>query len=114
MLSPGWYIQAPNSRGGLSFFRSPSVPEEEGRASVGFMEINMTTLEHVRWITIFELVGRGAFNDKGAAAQFLTEDRKGGIDPGSGEEPVNTPFKCPRFQSGDFAPNTEGETLTSK
>ena len=114
MLSPGWYIQVASAKGGLSFFRSPSVPGEEGKASVGFMDINRTTLEHGRWITIFELVGRGAFDNKGGVVQFLMEDRKGGVDPGSGDKPVNTSFKRPRFQSIDFGPNTtEGETLTS-
>ena len=82
-LSPGWYIQVPSTKGGLSFFRSPSVPEEEDRASVGSMDINRTTLDYGIWIKIFELVGRGMFDDKGGAMQFLMEDRKGDVDTGS-------------------------------
>ena len=53
VLSPRWYIQAPTTRGGLSFFRLPCVVEEDGRALAGFMEINRTTLAHGRWITFF-------------------------------------------------------------
>ena len=71
-----WVVH-PGTKGGLSFVRSPSVPEEEGRAHGGFMDITRTTLEHGRWLTIFELVGRGVFDDKGGGAQFLMEDRKG-------------------------------------
>ena len=61
---------------------------------------------HGRWITFFESVGRGAFDDKGGAMQLLMEDRKGIVDPLTGEDSINTPFKRPRFQSDEFAPDT--------
>ena len=53
--------------------------------------------------TIFESIGRGTFDAEGGTTQFLLEDWKEvDLDPISGEEQVNTPFKRPRFHSSDF------------
>ena len=52
---------------------------------------------------------------EGEITEFLVEDRKeADIDPLSGDEPVNIPFKCPRFQSGDFKLDAgDGENLST-
>ena len=48
-----------------------------------------------------------SFDSEEGITQFLMEDRKeADIDPLSGVEPVNAPFKRPWFQSEDFQLNT--------
>ena len=85
-----------NMRGGLSFYKSPCVLAEVGRASKGFMDIHKSSISHIRWITIFEAISSNVFDSEGGITQFLMEDRKeADIDPPSGEEPINTPFKRP-------------------
>ena len=47
------------------------------------------------------------FDSEGGITQFLMKDKKeADIDPFSGEEPVNTSFKRPWFQSGGFKMDT--------
>ena len=55
------------------------------------------------------------FDSEGGITQFLMKDKKeADIDPFSGEEPVNTSFKRPWFQSGDFKLDTgDGENLST-
>ena len=106
-LLSGCYIMVGNTRGGISFYKSPCVLAEVGRASRGSMDIHMSYLTHNHWITIFEAISRNTLDAEGGTAQFLMEDRKeADINPLSGEEPVNTPFKRPWFQSGGFKMDT--------
>ena len=104
-----------NTRGGLSFYKSPCVLVEVGRAPRGFMDIHMSSPTHNGWVTIFEAISRNTFDAEEGTTQFLMEDRKEvDINPHSGGEPVDTPFNHPQFQSGDFKLDTgDGENLST-
>ena len=75
----------------------------------------MSSFPHTCWTTIFEAMNSESFDLEEGINQFLMEDKKEtDIDLLSGVEPVNTPFKRPRFQSEDFQLNTgEGENLST-
>ena len=67
------------------------------------MEIAESALSHARWIAIFDVVGKGTFNDKEGVTQFIMEGKTGSIDQ---KRPVNTPFKRPRFGLNNFDADT--------
>ena len=102
-------------KGRSLLLQAPCVLVEAGQASKGFMDIHMSFFPHTRWITIFEAMNSDSFYSKEGVTQFLMEDRReADIDPLSGVEPVNAPFKRPWFQSEDFQLNTgEGENLST-
>ena len=79
------------------------------------MNTHTSSLTHNRWIIIFEAISRNTFDAEGGTTQFLMEDRKeADLDPLTGEEIVNIPFKRPQCQSADFKLDAgDGENIST-
>ena len=73
--------------------------QEEGENSPTFMAIAEDLLPHTRWTVIFGKINNGTFDDEEGVAQFIRDEKTGGVDQ---KAQVKTPFKRPRFGRNTF------------
>ena len=82
------------------------MTEVDGQDSPTFLAMADDPLPHTRWTVIFNEVSNETFGDNAAVAQFIMEERSGGVDQ---KAHAQTPFKRPKFGWNTFESETDDE-----